>query len=59
MILINYDRCDGCGECVKACPAKVFEFLDDTVVVANPQDCLICCNCMEVCPREAIVVEGC
>jgi len=24
-ITIDSDECDGCGECVKACPAEVFE----------------------------------
>ncbi len=59
MILIDYERCDSCGECVRGCPAKVLEFLESSVVVANPQDCLVCCYCVEVCPKEAIKVEGC
>lgn len=29
-IIIDTDRCDGCGECVKVCPNGVFEIaLDD------------------------------
>ena len=28
-ITIDTDKCDGCGECVKACPAKVFETRED------------------------------
>ena len=28
-ITINTDRCDGCGECVGACPAHIFEILDE------------------------------
>lgn len=29
-IIIDTDKCDGCGECVKACPQGVFEVvLDD------------------------------
>lgn len=32
-ITIDTDRCDGCGECVEACPVKVFE-----VVAEDPND---------------------
>ncbi len=59
MILIDYDRCDSCGECVRNCPKGVFEFMEGTVVVANPNECMICCYCVEICPRSAVRVEGC
>ncbi len=59
MILIDYGKCDSCGICVKTCPAGVFEMFEDEIVVANPQDCMICCGCVDACPRGAIVVEGC
>ena len=28
-ITIDTDRCDGCGDCVNACPAGLFEVLDE------------------------------
>lgn len=28
-ITIDTDRCDGCGECVKCCPAAVFQVVDE------------------------------
>jgi len=28
-IAIDTDKCDGCGKCVEACPAKIFEVLDE------------------------------
>lgn len=28
-ITIDTDRCDGCGECVAACPAGLFEVVDE------------------------------
>ena len=28
-IIIDTDKCDGCGECVTACPSSVFEVVDD------------------------------
>ena len=28
-ISIDTDKCNGCGECVKACPKDVFEMIND------------------------------
>lgn len=28
-IQIDTDKCDGCGECVKACPEGLFEIMED------------------------------
>jgi len=28
-ITLDTDRCNGCGDCVTACPAEVFEVLDE------------------------------
>lgn len=28
-ITIDTDKCDGCGDCVSACPAQVFEVVDE------------------------------
>ena len=28
-ITIDTDKCDGCGDCVVACPAHIFEVLDE------------------------------
>ena len=28
-ITIDTDKCDGCGECVSACPARVFVVVDE------------------------------
>ena len=27
-ITIDTDRCDGCGDCVRACPAELFQVVD-------------------------------
>ncbi|RLC94086.1 MAG: ferredoxin [Chloroflexi bacterium] len=28
-ITIDTDRCDGCGECITACPEDMFELIED------------------------------
>ena len=35
-IKIDYAKCIGCEECVKACTFGVLEWFDDTLVVVNP-----------------------
>jgi len=35
-IKIDYEKCIGCKECVKACTYGVLEWLDDTPIVVNP-----------------------
>lgn len=42
-ILIDTDRCDSCGECVRACPERVFEMDRDDYgkVVAKVKDELV------------------
>jgi len=39
-ILIDTDECDGCGECVTACPQNIFELAEDDYgkVVARVRD---------------------
>ena len=50
-IKIDYDRCVGCKECVKACSYGVLEWLDDMIIVVNPHDCALCLECEKRCPQ--------
>ncbi|MGQ9723584.1 MAG: 4Fe-4S binding protein [Candidatus Jordarchaeum sp.] len=51
---INYEKCVGCKECVKACSFGVIEWLDDMPVVVNPKSCKFCLECEKKCPVNAI-----
>ncbi|MGC8940388.1 MAG: ATP-binding protein [Candidatus Bathyarchaeia archaeon] len=53
-IKIDYAKCVGCGECVKACSYGVLEWLDERPVVVNPKDCAFCLECEKNCPVNAI-----
>ncbi len=65
-IEIDYDRCDGCGECVEVCPADVYELVCpakskgvEKAAAPNIAECIECCACVEACPLSAIVHSSC
>lgn len=56
--LVNWDKCSGCGDCVRACPMDCFEM----TAVGKPEIprstfCIDCSNCKEVCKENAIIVS--
>ena len=52
--LIDLQRCDGCGLCVRACPNKALNMRAGKAIVADPQACEYSGQCEAVCPRQAI-----
>jgi 2-oxoglutarate ferredoxin oxidoreductase subunit delta len=62
-IIINEDRCKGCGLCTIACPKKLVSLreapnsLGFTIAVfSDPEKCIGCALCAEMCPDVAIAV---
>ncbi len=55
-ILIDLDKCVGCGDCVPVCPFGLLEIVDDKVQLK--EGCTLCGACQEACPYEAILVEA-
>ncbi len=51
------EKCDGCGECVDACPRNVLEVRDGRVEVKDLLRCSMCMSCVNVCEENAIDVE--
>lgn len=58
-IKVDYDKCEGHGECVDSCPSDVYELDNDKTVPVNINDCIECCTCVEVCPEGAIDHSAC
>ncbi len=61
-IVIDIEKCKGCGLCVEVCPQKVIElgnnvntkgyFYADVI----KEDCTACENCVMVCPDTVITL---
>lgn len=56
-IIVDEEKCVGCGECADVCPGDVFEIENEKAVVANPEECLECESCVETCEQQAITLE--
>jgi NADH:ubiquinone oxidoreductase subunit F (NADH-binding)/NAD-dependent dihydropyrimidine dehydrogenase PreA subunit/(2Fe-2S) ferredoxin len=49
---IRPDRCQGCGLCLRACPADAITGGKRMVHVINQSACIRCGTCLDVCPRR-------
>ena len=56
-IIIDRDKCDGCGLCAADCLRGVIETRDGKAAVTS-DDCLKCGHCLAVCPKNAVRMDG-
>lgn len=55
---IDQERCRRCGECARNCPSGAINYLDEREQYrVNPDDCISCFCCDEVCPFDAIIMK--
>ena len=57
LVTVNEDKCNGCGECVEACPVDILAMVDGKASVEDSSECLGCESCEAVCPTEAVKVQ--
>jgi 2-oxoglutarate ferredoxin oxidoreductase subunit beta len=65
-IVIDEQRCQGCGYCVEFCPLNCLEISKDKIsrkghyqpVVIKPEQCNACGACVWMCPHWAIEVKS-
>ena len=56
-VIVDEEKCIGCGECVDICPAEVYELHDEKSVPVHAEECVGCESCIEVCEQDAITVR--
>lgn len=62
-IVVDIEKCKGCGVCIPACPQDVIELAKEVngkgyhyAYMKNPTECTGCTNCAIVCPDGVITV---
>ena len=55
-IVVDPDRCVGCGSCIRACAYGVLELIDDMAYPVRPSECRGCGDCVKACEQGAIQV---
>ncbi|RLG88618.1 MAG: ferredoxin [Thermoprotei archaeon] len=55
-IIIDEDKCIGCGQCVVSCQNNVYEIINEKSKVIRPENCTYCRACIIRCPTSAIKI---
>lgn len=50
-------NCKNCYKCIRSCPVKAIAFVNDQARIIE-DDCMLCGNCLTVCPQNAKVVKS-
>ncbi len=64
MVVIDVDRCKGCGLCVQVCPVGILQLSPDAfnakgyhpVMVTEMEKCTGCASCARICPDVVFTV---
>jgi len=51
---VNLAKCEGCGDCVKLCPAHAVDLVEGKACIIWPENCDYCADCETFCPSSAI-----
>jgi len=56
MLIVDCDKCIGCGVCEESCPFGAISVVDGCAVVDDT--CTLCGTCVDGCEPEALLIEG-
>jgi len=57
-LLLDQEKCVGCGICGIVCPHDVFTLNNGHAYIKNRDACMECGACAQNCPSEALTVEA-
>jgi electron transfer flavoprotein alpha subunit len=57
MLIIDTEKCVGCGECEAVCGFDAIG-VKDAVAVVDQDSCTMCGTCVDACPEGALVLEA-
>lgn len=55
--VFTHKKCDGCGTCMRACPAKAITLDSGRRPHVNVKTCIRCYCCQELCPKNDVEVR--
>jgi NAD-dependent dihydropyrimidine dehydrogenase PreA subunit len=57
-IIIDEEKCIGCGVCIEYCNVEALAISEETgkVQVVDLESCIECHSCQQMCPEKAIMV---
>jgi nitroreductase/NAD-dependent dihydropyrimidine dehydrogenase PreA subunit len=54
MMIVNEEKCIGCGHCIKDCPMVAIIMTDEKKADVQNERCINCGHCIAICPQEAV-----
>ncbi len=61
-ITVIQDTCSDCELCIRICPTRNFRLSNDALrkatMVHHPEECVLCGQCLCVCPTNSIIHSG-
>jgi 2-oxoglutarate ferredoxin oxidoreductase subunit delta len=64
LVVIDTERCKGCGLCVEVCPRKILALSatfnkagHHPAALQDPDRCIYCLACARLCPDVAITIS--
>jgi nitroreductase/Pyruvate/2-oxoacid:ferredoxin oxidoreductase delta subunit len=58
IIVVDEEKCTGCGNCVQACPCACIEVIDEKVRMIEGMACMSCSACVAHCEKDAVSMQG-